>query len=343
MTTMRRERAGLTLVELLAVIAIIGLLVALLLPAVQSAREAARRVSCSNNLRQIGIGVQSHIAANGTFPTNGWGWAWLGDPDRGVDWRQPGGWIFNTLPFVDQLPIHQLQSGKTGDDRWTAAVIMMQTPIAVLNCPSRRPAQLTRFGGGSPLQSFSGKTAPSRVAKSDYACNAGTLTNVGGPSLATCPLPATWTPLSTAPPSYAAGVDAVGASVWSCFNREMTGVAFVGSAVTPAHVRDGLTFTYLGGEKYLNPDQYDNGGNAGDNESMYIGDNADTCRWVSSRPLQDTRGVADYLQFGSAHATQAHMLFCDGAVRPISYEISIATHRQLGNRRDGQVLDTDAF
>jgi prepilin-type N-terminal cleavage/methylation domain-containing protein len=72
---------GFTLVELLVVITIIGVLIALLLPAVQAAREA----QCANHLKQLSLGCPSHELANGFFPTGGWMWWWSGDPDRGFN------------------------------------------------------------------------------------------------------------------------------------------------------------------------------------------------------------------------------------------------------------------
>ena len=105
-----RVRQGFTLVELLVVIAIIGILIGLLLPAVQSVREAARRIQCANHLKQMGLGALNHEEAHGFFPSCGWGWAWIGDPDRGFGETQPGGWIYNLLPFVEQdaLQVRQL-------------------------------------------------------------------------------------------------------------------------------------------------------------------------------------------------------------------------------------------
>jgi prepilin-type N-terminal cleavage/methylation domain-containing protein len=100
--------AGMTLVELLVVVAIITMLMALLLPAVQSVRETARRARCSNNVKQLTTAALGHVQAQGYFPSGGWGYFWVGDPDRGFGESQPGGWIYSSLPYLEQVAVFNL-------------------------------------------------------------------------------------------------------------------------------------------------------------------------------------------------------------------------------------------
>jgi prepilin-type N-terminal cleavage/methylation domain-containing protein len=172
--------AGFTLVELLVVIAIIGMLMALLLAAVQAAREAARRVQCQDHLRQLGTAVLLHEESQGHFPTGGWGNQWVGDPDRGFGIEQPGGWMFNILPFLEEGPTRDLGRRLTGEAKTRAIATMLTTPISVLHCPSRRGLQLGPYTAPQPLRNAE---QPEVAAKNDYAICGGDvpLQGKGGP------------------------------------------------------------------------------------------------------------------------------------------------------------------
>lgn len=100
--TIKKHRSGFTLVELLVVIAIIGVLVSLLLPAVNSAREAARRITCSNHLRQIGLALTNHESAIGAYPQG-----LYGDPDPSSIYEQDGlGWLTKLLPYIEEQAVY---------------------------------------------------------------------------------------------------------------------------------------------------------------------------------------------------------------------------------------------
>jgi len=315
------QKHGFTLVELLVVIAIIGILIALLLPAVQAAREAARRLQCSNHLKQLGLAALQHHDMQGHFPTGGWGGLWVGDPDRGFGLSQPGGWIYNILPFMEQEAVREIGSGLSEADKNLAAKTMIQTPLAPLNCPSRRASTLYPFYDDNCY--FFNAPIVSEHALNDYAANAGDRDAYA----------------YNGPPDYSSGDD-------PSFNwpnqEEYTGICYLRSQVSVAHIRDGTNNTILIGEKYLVPDHYLDGRCIGDNRSMYAGHNWDTLRWgnhTTQIVSQDTPGVVDYTIFGSAHPGGCNFVFCDGSVRALDYTIDGSTYRQLINRKDGTTID----
>ncbi|MGA2799317.1 MAG: DUF1559 domain-containing protein, partial [Thermoguttaceae bacterium] len=267
-----KRRAGFTLVELLVVIAIIGILIALLLPAVQSAREAGRRLQCSNNLKQMAMAAQSHLSAIGRLPTGGWGSSWVGDPDRGAGRNQPGGWIFNLLPYIEEKNTYMLQAGKTGAARAAAAAVMIQTPLSFMNCPSRRAMVLVPPGQrilqqSQPRIGEGGAQVSDKVdfmARGDYAANDGTVwldPNFEFPNFG--------------PETRAFANSPQGMAIFAKFADNCTGVVFCGSSIRPIDIPDGLSHTLFIGEKFLNRNRYYDGLDSGDNENLYIGDNED--------------------------------------------------------------------
>jgi prepilin-type N-terminal cleavage/methylation domain-containing protein len=170
---MKKPR-GLTIIELLTSIAIIGVLVALLLPAVQSSREAARRATCQNNIRQITLGLLEHESAKKYLPSGGWGFNWIGDPDRGTGYAQPGGWFYNILPYIERPDLAQIGSGleagrpTNSSPKCTAMGQLMISPVSIYYCPSRRVARAYARSDGAY------NCTSTRVsARIDYAGNGG--------------------------------------------------------------------------------------------------------------------------------------------------------------------------
>ena len=336
-------RRGFTLVELLVVIAIIGILVALLLPAVQAAREAARRMQCKNHLKQMGLGWQLHHDAHKHFPIGGWHGGWVGDPDRGFDIDQPGGWTYNVLPYIEETTLHDLGAGltrpgvpvKNNPEKLTSLTQIAQNPLAILHCPSRRPAKLyphaADFGNGSgsfvPMDNTHDLHHQS-VAKGDYAAN-------GGASIDE------WVDLLDGHWFFGTYEGADSSEFFQAPIRDYSGVIFFSTASSMRKIIDGTTQTYMVGEKYLSPDEYEVARTRanGDNSPAFTGFGRHDARLTELLPFQDRPGFQNGIIYGSAHPSGFHMVMCDGSVQTIRYEIDPEVHRRLGNRKDGEPVD----
>jgi len=153
---------GFTLVELLVVVAIIGILIALLLPAVQAAREAARAAHCTNNMKQLGLALHNYHSAHGSFPPAGIGYGWCRYPGH-PEWCSPvvlniSGWTM-MLPYLEQQPLYdqydmeqcatnamhgnpsccgpnEAQGELAGDSVTSGNAKVMSTRLDIFACPS---------------------------------------------------------------------------------------------------------------------------------------------------------------------------------------------------------------
>jgi prepilin-type N-terminal cleavage/methylation domain-containing protein len=206
---MSHQRNAFTLVELLVVIAIIGILVALLLPAVQAAREAARRMSCNNNLEQVGLALHNYHDTHKSLPMG-----WIGiDPATGQQHAlgQPGwGWAATILPFLEQSNTESLINGVLPITD-PANLAARQTHLPIYRCPSDANSQ--------ELFEITGSMPTVRISTANYVGIAGTI------ELANCET----LPIGT-----------------QC---QTDGIFYHNSSTAFRDIVDGLSNTFMGGER----------------------------------------------------------------------------------------------
>ncbi len=298
------SRSGFTLVEVLVVIAIIGLLVALLLPAIQSAREAARRSQCQNNLKQIGIALQSHLDTKKAFPMG-----------RNRLDQFAVSWAFFLLPYMEEGPIYSAHKDnvRNDDDRNAEA---MRTPIETYACPSRRKAAADR--------NFDDNDQPPKVlgaaALGDYAANAGYEYDTG-----------------------MLGGDNGDIKIFGQYKRVDAGPIFSGSKISERQVTDGLSQTLAVGERHIPPvpantapemEHYAVGDTA-----FLAGDTPYTTFRGTKDGLATGLDDPDKTKFGSAHSGGiVQFVFLDGHVSGLRADMAIAVLKALSTIGAGDVV-----
>jgi prepilin-type N-terminal cleavage/methylation domain-containing protein/prepilin-type processing-associated H-X9-DG protein len=293
---------GFTLIELLVVIAIIGVLIALLLPAVQSAREAARRAQCTNNLKQLGLAVHNYMDTNGSMPIGGY-FNTSGGPGN-LTWER--GCLIGLMPFLEQQNIFNAYNQDLRYYAFQANDTAMAFKASALNCPSDPEIsegndRWTRTGVGN----FGTPARPAfRVGLTSYRAICGPWVN---------------------PPR---GGNPTTTPNWGTLKQNAMGVIYVESSTKISDIRDGTSNTFAFGESvYGRLSQADKdcfhwwvAGNYGDTmqNAMYPPNPHQTleaCNRLSN-------GAAAFIiSATSEHPGGCNFAFCDGSVRFIKNTI----------------------
>lgn len=308
----RNRFAGFTLVELLVVIAIIGILMGLLLPAVQMAREAARRTACGNNMRQIGLSMHMHHDTKQKLPYgwNNFGWTW--------------GAL--TLPFIEQSNLYDtLINEESGLGNWDADGSPNQkaagTYLSIARCPS------------SPIADHFDYNGISQRFPTEYRVNAGTLS--------------TSDDASTIPVSNTLSLEALEQNgvFWACSKTRfkdvvdgLSNTVFVAESLTdPEFVKDGQGMDHW----FIGSPQIDPCRCTGSNNGTEFSEVAGSAYSRMNLRLRDPSAHGNLMEqaFGSYHVGGMYVLMGDGSMKFINEEMSFDTYQGMFTRKGKETLN----
>ncbi len=304
----RTANAGYTLVELLSVIGIIGILIAMILPAVQMAREAARKIQCRNNLKQLGIALHSYHDLFGKLPINVGPWPPTGRRKRGQ--LSGKGWIVSVLPQMEQQSVYDAIAPCFNGDFVSGGGLMspncrdmMKTQLPILHCPSD-----WSVGGLSDTQ-FDWEGI--EVALTSYKGVIGDTQIGGAASIHT----------GTMPDCHALG---------SC-----NGLFYRQTYLQPqnfARILDGLSNTFMVGEDV--PEHNDH------SAAFFANTDYASCAApLNYFPKPPTpRAWRNVMSFRSRHPGGAHFCMADGSVQFVNNTIDHALYRSLSTKGGGEVV-----